>query len=170
MPAMTLQRYALPMSRAFVRETDGAEIPQDLPERPVSPHPNFVTARGLQQIEQRIHELEAAREEPKRSEDKDALARVDRDLRYWLQRKASAKLVEPESAPAKARFGVRVTLLDEDGAQRSYTLVGEDEADPAHGLISWISPIAQSLIGASVGDEVKLQGQRAAITQLDPGA
>lgn len=170
MPAMTLRRYARSMSRAFVRETDGAEIPQDLPERPVSSHPNFVTARGLQQIEERIHELEAAREEPKRSEDKDALARVDRDLRYWLLRKASAKLVEPETEPAKVRFGVRVTLLDEDGAQRSYTLVGEDEADPAHGLISWISPIAQSLIGASVGDEVKLQAQRAEITKLEPGA
>jgi transcription elongation GreA/GreB family factor len=158
------------MSRAFVRENDGAEIPQDLPERPVSSHPNFVTARGLQQIEERIRELEAAREEPKRSEDKDALARVDRELRYWLQRKASAKLVEPETAPAKVRFGVRVTLLDEDGAERNYTLVGEDEADPAHGLISWISPIAQALIGAAVGDEVKLQGQSAEITKLAPGA
>ena len=170
MPAMTLRRYARPMSRAFVREIDGAEIPQDLPERPVSAHPNFVTVRGLQQIEQRIHELEAAREEPKRSEDKDALARVDRDLRYWLQRKGSAKLIEPQTAPAKARFGVRVTVLDEDDTQRSYTLVGEDEADPAHGLISWISPIAQSLIGASVGDEVKLQEQRAEIIKLESGA
>ena len=169
MPAPALQRYARTMSRAFVRENDGAEVPQDLPERPVSSHPNFVTARGLQQIEDRIHELEAAREEPKRSEDKDALGRVDRERRYWLQRKAAAKLVEPEAAPAKARFGVRVTLRDEDGTDRTYTLVGEDEADPAHGLISWISPIAQALIGAAVGDEVKLQGQRAEITKLESG-
>jgi transcription elongation GreA/GreB family factor len=62
---------------------------------------------------------------------------------------------------------VRVTLQYEDGAERSYTLVGEDEADPAQGLISWISPIAQALLGASVGDEVTLQGQRAEITKLD---
>jgi transcription elongation GreA/GreB family factor len=170
MPATRLQRYARPMSRAFVRENDGAEVPQDVPERPVSSHPNFVTARGLQQIESRIHELEAAREAPKRSEDKDALARVDRDLRYWQQRKATAKLVEPETEPAKARFGVRVTLQYEDGTQRSFTLVGEDEADPAQGLISWISPIAQALIGTSVGDEVTLQSQRAEITKLEPGA
>ncbi len=94
-------------------------------------------------------------------------ARVDRDLRYWQQRKATAKLVEPETEPVKARFGVRVTLQYEDGAERSYTLVGEDEADPAQGLISWISPIAQALLGASVGDEVTLQGQRAEITKLD---
>ena len=157
------------MSRAFVRENDGAEVPQDLPERPVSSHPNFVTARGLQQIEDRIHELEAAREEPKRAEDKDALSRVDRDLRYWQQRKASAKLVEPETAPAKVRFGVRVTLHFEEGADRSYTLVGEDEADPARGSISWISPIAQALIGRELGDEVDVQGQRAEITALDVG-
>src|ERR1700752_4147077 len=126
-----------PMSRAFVRENDGAEVPQDLPERPVSSHPNFVTARGLQQIEDRIHELEAAREEPKRSEDKDALARVDRELRYWQQRKASAKLVEQEDSPVKVRFGVRVTVRFADGTDRSFTLVGEDEADPAQGTISW---------------------------------
>jgi transcription elongation GreA/GreB family factor len=169
MPVVRPRRYARPMSRAFVRENNGAEVPQDLPERPVSSHPNFVTARGLQQIEDRIHELEAAREEPKRAEDKDALARVDRELRYWQQRKSSAKLVEPETSPVKVRFGVRVTLHYEDGANRSYTLVGEDEADPAHGSISWISPIAQALIGAERGDEVNVQGQRAEITALEPG-
>ena len=159
------------MSRAFVRENDdGAEVPQDLPERPVSSHPNFVTARGLQQIESRIHELEAAREAPKRSEDKDALARIDRDLRYWQQRKATAKLVETDTEPVKVRFGVRVSLQYEDGTQRRFTLVGEDEADPAQGLISWMSPIAQVLIGTSVGDEVTLQSQRAEIAKLEAGA
>jgi transcription elongation GreA/GreB family factor len=169
MSDMRPQRYARRMSRAFVRENDGAEVPQDVPERPVSSHPNFVTARGLQQIESRIDELEAAREAPKRSEDKDALGRIDRELRYWQQRKATAKLVEPETDPVKARFGVRVTLQYEDGRERSFTLVGEDEADPAQGRISWISPIAQVLIGTSVGDEVALPGQRAEITKLEPG-
>jgi len=171
MPLSQLRSYARSMSRAFVRENDdGAEVPQDLPERPVSSHPNFVTARGLQQIESRIHELEAAREAPKRSEDKDALARIDRDLRYWQQRKATAKLVEPDTEPVKVRFGVRVSLQYEDGTQRRFTLVGEDEADPAQGLISWMSPIAQVLIGTSVGDEVTLQSQRAEIAKLEPGA
>jgi transcription elongation GreA/GreB family factor len=169
MPAAKPRVHTRTMSRAFVRESDGAEVPQDLPERPVSSHPNFVTPRGLQQIEDRIRELEAAREEPKRTEDKDALARIDRELRYWQQRKSSAKLVEPETAPVKARFGVRVTLRYEDGTNRSYTLVGEDEADPARGSISWISPIAQALIGTEVGDEVSLQGQRAEIVALEAG-
>ena len=168
MPAPAPQRYPRRMSRAFVRENDGgAEVPEDMPERPVSSHPNFVTARGLQQIERQIDELEAAREAPKRNEDKDALARIDRDLRYWQQRKATAKLVEPETEPVKARFGVRVSVQYDDGTQRSYTLVGEDEADPAQGSISWMSPIAQALIGSGVGDEVTLQSQRAEITKLE---
>jgi transcription elongation GreA/GreB family factor len=161
------RRYPRAMSRAFVRETDGAEVPQDLPERPISAHPNFVTARGLQQIEDHIRELEAAREEPKRSGDKDALGRIDRDLRYWQQRKSTAKVVEPEATPTKVRFGVRVTLHLEDGAERSYALVGEDEADPAHGTISYISPLAQALIGRELGDEVSIQGQRAEIVALN---
>ena len=155
------------MSRAFVRENDGSETPEDLPERPVSAHPNFVTAHGLQLIDGHIRELESAREEAKREEDKATVARIDRDLRYWLQRKSSAKVVEPEPLPRKVRFGVRVSLRYANGVERSFTLVGEDEGDPARGLISWISPIAQALIGAEVGDEVQLQDQRAQIMRID---
>jgi transcription elongation GreA/GreB family factor len=77
--------------------------------------------------------------------------------------------VEPESEPTKVRFGVRVTVQYEDGTERAFTLVGEDEADPARGLISWISPIAQALIGTSVGDEMALPSQRAEVTKLEPG-
>ena len=87
----------------------------------------------------------------------------------WQQRKATSKLVAPETEPVKVRFGVRVTLQYEDGTQRSFTLVGEDEANPAQGLISWISPIAQALIGLGVGDEMALQDQRAEITKLEAG-
>jgi transcription elongation GreA/GreB family factor len=158
------------MSRAFVRENDGAEVPEDMPERPISTHPNFVTAHGLQQIEAQVHDLERARDAAKRDEDKAGLAHIDRDLRYWLLRKSSAKLVEPDPAPRKVRFGVRVTVRYDSGEERTFTLVGEDEANPAHGLISWISPIAQSLIGAQAGDEVKLQGQNAEIVRLESGA
>jgi transcription elongation GreA/GreB family factor len=158
------------MSRAFVRENDGNDTPEDWPERPVSEHPNFVTARGQQLIEQRIRELERARESAKESEDKNDLARIDRDLRYWLQRRASAKLIEPDAEPRKVRFGVRVTLGYDNGERRSYTLVGEDEADPPRGLISWISPIAQALLGAEVGQEVVLQGHHTEILRLESGA
>jgi transcription elongation GreA/GreB family factor len=63
---------------------------------------------------------------------------------------------------------VRVTVRYDDGAERSYALVGEDEADPAHGSISWISPIAQALIGSSAGDDVQLQGQHVEVLRLAP--
>lgn len=156
------------MSRAFVKEQDGSDVPEDAPERPVSEHPNFVTRRGLQLIEQQIRELQAAREAVKPLEDSTALAHIDRDLRYWLKRKASAKLVEPEATPTKVRFGVRVWVRYEDGREQAFALVGEDEADPNQGLISWISPIAQALLGCEVGDEPMLQDQRAEILRLEP--
>jgi len=156
------------MSRAFVRENDGSEVPEDVPERPVSEHPNFVTKRGLQLIEQQIRELQAAREATKQREDAAALAYIDRDLRYWLKRKASARVVEAEPQPQKVRFGVRARVRYEDGREQTFALVGEDEADPNNGLISWISPIAQALLGCEVGDEPVLQGQRAEILSLEP--
>lgn len=156
------------MSRAFVKEQDGSDIPEDIPERPVSEHPNFVTPRGLQLIEQHVRELQAAHDAAKDEDDPSALARIDRDLRYWLKRKSSAKLVEPEPDPKKVRFGVRVWVRYEDGREQSFALVGEDEADPANGLISWISPIGQALLGCEVGDEPLLHGQRAEILRLEP--
>jgi transcription elongation GreA/GreB family factor len=155
------------MSRAFVKEHDG-DAPEDLPERPVSPHPNFVTARGRAQIETQVHELEGAREEARRADDKATVSRIERDLRYWLQRKASAKLIEPDPEPTTVRFGVQATVRYEDGRERSFSLVGEDEAAPAQGMISWISPIGQSLIGAQLGDEVSLQERRAQVVRLTP--
>lgn len=155
------------MSRAFVKEMDGIDVPEDFPERPVSSQPNFVTARGLQQIETQIRQLEQEREQAKQADDKPLLARVDRDLRYWLQRKASARRVDPESPPVKVRFGMRVTLRYPDDKQRKFVLVGEDEADPATGLISWASPVGQKLLGNEIGEEIDLQGQRVEIVDLD---
>lgn len=155
------------MSRAFVKEQDGMDVPEDFPERPVSSQPNFVTARGLRLIEAQVRELEQEREEAKLADDKQRLARIDRDLRYWLQRKASAKRVDPEAPPAKVRFGTRVTLQYPAGKQQQFTLVGEDEASPNAGLISWASPVGQKLLGSEAGDEVELQGQRVEILSID---
>ena len=122
---------------------------------------------GLQQIETQIRQLEQEREQAKQADDKPLLARVDRDLRYWLQRKASARRVDPESPPVKVRFGMRVTLRYPDDKQRKFVLVGEDEADPAAGLISWASPVGQKLLGNEIGEEIDLQGQRVEIVDLD---
>lgn len=143
------------------------DVPEDFPERPISARPNFVTARGLQLIEAQVRELEREREPAKLADDKLALARIDRDLRYWQQRKASARLTEPETPPVKIRFGMRVALREDDGSERSFVLVGEDEANPATGRISWASPVGQLLLGNEVGDEIQLQGKRAEIVRID---
>lgn len=155
------------MSRAFVRENDGADVPEDFPERPVSAHPNLVTPSGLKQIAEHVRELEVARDEARNNDDKVALTSIERDLRYWQQRRATAKVVEAQPDAEKVRFGARVTLRYDDGHERSYTLVGEDEADPARGLVSWISPIAQSLIGAEVGNQIRLQDRSVEVLRVE---
>lgn len=153
------------MSRAFVRESD--QDTESLPERVISPHPNFVTSAGLRQIEEQIREFEAARRAAREQDDKVALARIERDLRYWTQRRVSARVVEPAATPDVVRFGVKVMLESADGSRREFRVVGEDEAEPPQGRISWVSPLAAALIGKKVGDVVSFQGQDAEIVHLE---
>src|SRR5258706_11272847 len=142
------------MSRAFVKESDAAGEP--LPELVVSPHPNFVPPAGLVLIEQRVAALEAEQRAARSGNDKPLLARVNRDLRYWTQRRASARVVPAAVAPIDvARFGIAVSLRFEDGTERAFRIVGEDEADPARGLVSWAAPLGRNLTGKTVGDEVE---------------
>jgi transcription elongation GreA/GreB family factor len=153
------------MSRAFVKESDGDT--EALPDRPISAHPNFVTTRGLAQLETQVRELEAARAEARAQDDHEALARIGRELRYFVQRRDSARLVVPAANPQTVRFGVRVMLRSADQSERRFRMVGEDEADPNQGLLSYVSPLAQSLIGLHVGDTIQLGGQTAVIEELD---
>jgi len=153
------------MSRAFVHESDDA--PEQIPERPVSERPNLVTAEGMRQIEERLRELEGERQAAKSADDAPGLARIERDLRYFNRRRATAQLVEPPSDPHSVRFGVRVRLKREDGEEMTYRLVGEDEAEPARGLLSWASPLAQSLLGKEVGDTVPFQGGELEIADIE---
>lgn len=154
------------MSRAFVRESD--DDAPGLPERAISTHPNFVTPRGLKAIEARIRELEIERQAARDGGDEATRARAGRDLRYFNARRASARLVEPVASPERVRFGVLVTLELPGGAQHRYRLVGEDEADAAHGLLSWVAPLAQVLIGKAPGDRVDFQGGEAEIVSIEP--
>ncbi|HEY0768623.1 MAG TPA: GreA/GreB family elongation factor [Steroidobacteraceae bacterium] len=154
------------MSRAFVRESDGD--PATLPERALSAHPNFVTPRGLKAIEARVRELEAERHTARESGDAAARARVERDLRYWSARRASARLIEPAAAADRVRFGMRVTLQLGSGSSLAFRLVGEDEADAAQGLLSWVAPLAQSLLGRAAGDSVSFQGGEVLIVSIEP--
>lgn len=144
------------MSRAHVREVDG-DVPEDLPELPLSPHPNYVTARGLAQLRARLAEaaqrLEAL---PKTAADaRQARAQVERELRWLNARIASALPVTATNRDSeRVAFGAEVVLADEAGERCTYRIVGEDEADPDAGLISWTSPLAKALIGARVGETV----------------
>lgn len=155
------------MSRAFVKESDEEDV-SALPERPVSEHPNLVTPAGLQQIEARIRALESERETARAAEDKGALARIARDLRYWNARRANARVIEPATErPDTVRFGMRVTVRFEDGTERSFRLVGEDEADPPRGAVSWVSPVATALLGRSEGERVNVVGRDAEIVLIE---
>ena len=149
------------MSRAFVRESD--EDPAALPERAVSPHPNFVTPRGLAVIEARVRELETERQA--------ALERLGRPRRQCVAlpsaRRASARLVGPAAVTDRVRFGMRVMLQQSTGVRQVFRLVGEDEADAARGLLSWMAPLAQSLLGKEAGDSVPYQGVEAQILSIE---
>jgi transcription elongation GreA/GreB family factor len=138
------------MSRAFVSEDAAAAAAAVLPERPVSAMPNLVTVSGLAQIEAEIARLEA----------------LARDLRYWRVRRASAAVTEPPAKPTEVGFGTTVTLRRPNGDKQLWRIVGEDEADPARGLLSWASPVAQALIGAAAGDVVEMGAGRPAMTVL----
>lgn len=141
------------MSRAFVKEDDGSGA---LPERPVSPHRNLVTRRGLDLIEKAAAEERARLVAASSVGDRAAVAQASRELRYWSARRASAEPVDPPQDGEAITFGMQVTLEDEQGRCRRFRIVGEDEAEPREGRIGWVSPVARALMGKWVGDEVSL--------------
>jgi len=147
------------MSRGFVKEDDLEHAGTDLPERLLSPHPNYVTPNGLRQLQQQASALEQERLPiVQRKEDPVAqqrLAMIDRDLRYLHARLESAILVDPATQAADTvLFGATVDVEDENGNRHSFMIVGEDEADIATHRVSWVSPLAKALIGQKVGDSV----------------
>lgn len=159
------------MSRGFVKEDDLERAGTDLPERPVSPHANYVTPNGLQQLQQTAKALESERVHyTKRKEDTNAqqkLAEIDRDLRYFVARLESVQLVTPEQQPRHTvLFGAKVTVEDEEGEQHQFHIVGEDEADIALYKVSYVSPVAKALLGRKVGDSTTWQRPAGAL-QLD---
>ena len=79
---------------------------------------------------------------------------IDRELGHLSRRMKAARVIDPAEQPDKSRafFGATVTLADEDDAEKTVTLVGDDEQDASAGRIGWSSPLARALKGASVGD------------------
>ncbi|QCI66697.1 transcription elongation factor GreA [Phreatobacter stygius] len=144
------------MSVAFTKENDRDGGEAELPDRPISPHPNLVTPNGLAALDAALAAARAAvvaaQANGEAPADETALARASRDLRYYAARRNSAQLVEPHPETGTVGFGGSVTFDREDGRRQTFRIVGEDEADPAKGTISHVSPIARALIGKRVGD------------------
>lgn len=154
------------MSRAFVKDQDEDPGAEDIPDRIVSPHRNLVTEAGLAQIGEELRRSRDGLTAARGAEDRAEIARHRRDLRYWTQRRSSAELVPAPTEFDKVRFGSRVTLAPDQGAERTFVIVGEDEAAPAEGRISWMSPLAQALLGTQVGDVVPFGDGRAEVLRI----
>jgi len=145
------------MSRAFVNEDHAAAQASQPVERRVSDQPNYVTAAGLRQLQQRVAELNALRGDLQAQgerADRQQLADVERDLRYFSARVQSAQVVPAANSRSKVQIGSRVRFVDEQDQEHQVQLVGEDEADAGRGLINWGSPLGRALLGAGPGDEV----------------
>lgn len=152
------------MSRAFVNEERFVE---DLPDRPVSEHPNHVTERGMALIESALEHARREYGEAQATGDREVLAKAGRDLRYWSARRASAEVVPVVPDLDTVQFGNAVTIVRDDGRRQTFRIVGEDEADPAKGSISHISPLARELLGKRIGDTVRAGRDHAEITAIE---
>lgn len=152
------------MSVAFRRESDDEHL-EPVFELPIPPGPNLVTERGLgliraqvERSEEEVQALVAA------GADEAAVKKARRTLRYWSTRAATAELVTVPDGEAVA-FGATVTFRL-NGKTRSITIVGDDEADPAAGLIAWSAPLARAMMDAEPGEQVDFGGKAEAIEVL----
>ena len=141
------------MSRAFVKED------VDLPERSgrkrsASGLPpgatNYITARGAKRLRDELNKLRAANASSER------IIELEQTL-------ASGHVVDPPNAPSNSvAFGATVTVKDEEGATKTFTIVGLNELDFERDAVSWISPVGKALLAADMGDWIKLEDGRSA--------
>jgi transcription elongation GreA/GreB family factor len=160
------------MSVAFTREESAetaAEV--ELPDRPISPHPNLVTASGLEALTNAMRESRAAYDAAQRIEDagerRRALAVASRETRYFADRLRTAQVVPPPVEFGTVAFGHKVTFKRDDGRRQAFRIVGEDEADPRNGSISYVSPIARALIGKAAGDVVSVGDREIEVLSIE---
>jgi len=159
------------LSVAFTKE-ESAETAAELllPDRIVSPHPNLVTEAGLKALEFQLQQARDAYEATATIEDVNERRRQAatplRDARYLAERVRTAQMIADPTSTETVAFGHTVTFRREDGRVQRYRIVGEDEADPKAGSISFASPVARLLMGKSVGDVVGAQGQEIEIVAI----
>ncbi|AWL99481.1 transcription elongation factor GreA [Bradyrhizobium amphicarpaeae] len=159
------------MSVAFTKE-ESAETASEtlLPDRPISPHPNLVTEAGLQALQAQLQQAREAYEAAQTIEDVNEKRRQSavplRDARYLTERLRTAQLVPSPASNDSVAFGSTVTFSRADGRVQTYRIVGEDEADPKAGSISFVAPVARSLMGKAVGDVVGAGAQEIEILSI----
>jgi transcription elongation GreA/GreB family factor len=159
------------LSVAFTKE-DSAETASEtmLPDRPVSPHPNLVTEAGLQALELQLLQAREALETAQTIEDVNERRRQaaipSRDARYFAARVRTAQVMADPASTSTVAFGSTVTFGRDDGRVQTYRIVGEDEADPKTGSISFVSPVARLLMGKAVGDVAGPSGQELEIIAI----
>jgi transcription elongation GreA/GreB family factor len=159
------------LSVAFTKE-DSAETASEtlLPDRPVSPHPNLVTGAGLAALESQLKHAREAYESAQKIEDTNERRRQAaiplRDMRYFAERVRTAHVVNDPTSTDTVGFGSTVTFKRGDGRVSKYRIVGEDEADPKTGSISFVSPVARILLGKAVGDLVGTSDQELEIVSI----
>ena len=146
------------MSRAFVKEPEGDQAESNLPERPQSDHPNYMTQTGLDKMQSTVNALRQQRSLLKKEDNLSAKTRVkviEAELRYLEKRIQCAIPVDISKQISKEiRFGATVKLIDENDQEYIFSIVGEDEAEPNQGRISWVSPLARELVGKKTDDVV----------------
>jgi transcription elongation GreA/GreB family factor len=159
------------LSVAFTKE-DSAETASEalLPDRPISPHPNLVTEAGLKALEFQLQQARKAYEAASTIEDVNERRRQAatplRDARYLAARVRTAQLIPDPASVDVVAFGNTVTFKRGDGRVQKYRIVGEDEADPKAGSISFVSPVAKLLMGKAVGDIVGAADQEIEIMAI----
>ncbi|HYQ04855.1 MAG TPA: GreA/GreB family elongation factor [Polyangiaceae bacterium] len=153
------------MSRAFTKEDDAGPELLVVPRPPLPAGvPNYVTPRGLRQLQTEHEKLEHERNALESTDAADrttrlhALAQRAAELQARL---ASAELVDPRSQPQDCvRFGAQVRIRHESGTESNYRIVGVDEANASEGLVAFSAPLARALLGKRVGDVALLQTPR----------
>lgn len=159
------------MSVAFTKE-ESAETASEtlLPDRPISPHPNLVTATGLRALERQLQDAREAYEAAQTTDDVNERRRLSavpgRDMRYFTERVRTAQVVTDPASTDVVAFGSTVTFSRADGRVQTFRIVGEDEADPKAGTISFAAPVARSLMGKAVGDVVGTGNNEIEITAI----
>ena len=113
-------------------------------------------------IDQTEEEHAAAKE----ANDINEVARTERDRRYWTAQRATAQLMASPSSSDRVEFGSKVTIKRDDGRRQTFRIVGIDEADPTHGTLSHISPLAKALLGRVKGDAITIGSTEAEITEI----